>query len=199
MVHISHGNSKMGAIKSVSLPPGITCRDACPCFDQCYANKLIKFRKSVRKAYFENWKILKEDPEQYWREVAAAIMLSRFFRFHVAGDIVDFAYLTNMATIAARNTHCEILCFTKQYEFVNQYLYEYGVFPKNLHIIMSVWRGLNIKNPYKLPEAHVKYRDGSTTARDDAMLCDGNCIECVNTNGGCWTLQHGQQVVFNEH
>lgn len=54
-------------------------------------------------------------------------------------------------------------------------------------------------NPFRLPEAHVRYRDGSTTARDDALDCGGNCTECALTDGGCWTLRTGEQVVFNEH
>ncbi|ETD17192.1 hypothetical protein [[Ruminococcus] lactaris] len=56
-----------------------------------------------------------------------------------------------------------------------------------------------MENPLSLPEAHVRYRDGTTTARDDAVECAGNCTECAITDGGCWSLQNGEQVVFNEH
>ena len=54
-------------------------------------------------------------------------------------------------------------------------------------------------NPFSLPEAHVRYRNGFTTARDDAVECAGNCTECASVSGGCWTLKKGEQVVFNEH
>ena len=40
-------------------------------------------------------------------------MLSRFFRFHVSGDIPNTTYLCRMVEVAKRNRHCEILCFTK--------------------------------------------------------------------------------------
>jgi hypothetical protein len=126
-------------------------------------------------------------------------MMSRFFRFHVSGDIVDNVYLAHMVEIAERNPHCEILCFTKKYEIINQHLDFGGTIPKNLHIILSAWVGLEMVNPFSLPEAHVRYRDGTTTARDDAKECSGNCSECAITDGGCWSLKNGEQVVFNEH
>lgn len=126
-------------------------------------------------------------------------MLSRYFRFHVSGDIPDNVYLAHMIDIADRNKHCEILCFTKKYELVNQHLDFGGQIPKNLHIIFSAWVGLEMANPFSLPEAHVRYRDGSTTAGENAKECGGNCTECAIADEGCWTLQSGEQVVFNEH
>jgi hypothetical protein len=126
-------------------------------------------------------------------------MTSRFFRFHVSGDIPDSDYLVHMIQIAERNPHCEILCFTKKYGIVNDYLSNGGNTPENLHIIFSAWIGLEMANPFSLPEAHVRYRDGSTTARQGATECGGNCTECACTDGGCWTLKPGQQVVFDEH
>ena len=74
-----------------------------------------------------------------------------------------------------------------------------AVIPKNLHIIFSAWVGLEMDNPFLLPEAHVRYRDGTTTARSDTVECGGNCTECAVTDGGCWTLGQSEQVVFNEH
>lgn len=204
-VSISKGNSKMGAIQSVSLPSVITCR-VCDCQKKCYARKLERLRKSVANAYMNNLMVLKSDPVTYWREVEAAIMLSRYFRFHVSGDIPDEDYFDKMVEVAARNPHCEILCFTKKYEIVNNYIYsgfeEFGEkieLPSNLHIVFSGWKGLQMDNPYHFPEAHVRYKDGSTTARNDAQECGGNCVECAKTEEGCWTLKSGEQVVFNEH
>lgn len=126
-------------------------------------------------------------------------MMSRFFRFHVSGDIPDIYYLNHMVDIAERNPHCEILCFTKKYVVVNSYLDAGGIIPKNLHLIFSAWRGLKMENPHGLPEAHVRYRDGTTTAHENAVQCSGNCTECALTEGGCWSLKDGQEVVFDEH
>lgn len=198
-VKISAGNAKLGSIPSVSLPAGITCRSDCECIKKCYAHRLERRRPSVRQAYQHNYELLESQPDVYWREVEASIMMSRFFRFHVSGDIPDCVYLAHMVEIAERNSHCEILCFTKKYDLVNSYL-DMGIqIPKNLHIVFSKWRGLSMDNPYLLPEAHVRYRDGSTTASDIAKECGGNCTECLLTEGGCWSLKSGEQVVFNEH
>lgn len=196
-IRISPGNTKMGPIPSISLPAIKTCR-ACACHDKCYAHKLEKLRPSVRKAYESNLNLYTRDPDTYWREAEAAIMMNRYFRFHVSGDIPDYDYLLHMISIASRVPTCEILCFTKRYEFVNRAL-EALTLPANLHIIFSGWKGLPMDNPFHLPEAHVRYRDGTTTACETAVLCNGNCSECAITNNGCWTLKHGEQIVFNEH
>ena len=197
-VKISKGNSKLGAIPSVSLPSIKTCRN-CACQEKCYAQKLERLRPAVRNAYQHNLEVWLKDPETYWREVEASIMMSRFFRFHVSGDIPSFKYLINMVEIARRQPHCEILCFTKKYNLVNELIEQGGELPGNLHMIFSGWVGLEMANPFSLPEAHVRYRDGYTTARDDAIECGGNCTECALTEGGCWNLRKGQQVIFNEH
>lgn len=197
-VKISSGNSKMGSVPSVSLPSIKTCRQ-CACQSKCYAQKLERLRPAVRNAYQHNLEVLINEPETYWREVEASVMMSRFFRFHVSGDIPTAEYLANMVAVAGRNSHCEILCFTKRYEMVNEFIEQNGELPSNLHMIFSGWIGLDMVNPFSLPEAHVRYRDGSTTAREDAIECGGNCTECALTDGGCWNLQKGQQVVFNEH
>ena len=110
-VKISNGNAKMGAIPSVSLPAGVTCRSDCECSKKCYAKRLERMRPSVRQAYKHNYDLLNSDPNTYWREVEASIMMSRFFRFHVSGDIPDATYFEHMVDIARTNTHCEILCF----------------------------------------------------------------------------------------
>lgn len=199
-VSISKGNEKLGSIQSVSLPPVVTCRP-CACKKKCYARRIELRRRSVRNAYQNNLDILKSEPDVYWREVEGAIMLSRFFRFHVSGDIPDTDYFERMVEVADRNRHCEILCFTKKYEIVNEYLSSHGVdsLPDNLHMVFSAWVGLLMTNPFSLPEAHVRYRDGTTTASDSAKECGGNCTECAITDDGCWTLKNGEQVVFNEH
>lgn len=197
-ISISKGNEKMGSIQSVSLPSGLTCRE-CPCIKKCYARRLERLRKSVRNAYQNNLRLLTEQPDLYWREVEAAVMLSRYFRFHVSGDIPSPEYLANMVHIASRNQHCQILCFTKRYEFVNDFLASGGSLPPNLHLIFSAWVGVPMENPNKLPEAHVLYRDGTSTASPAAVMCGGNCTTCALTDGGCWSLSNGEQVVFKEH
>lgn len=200
-VKISSGNSKMGRIASVSLPSVTSCRKGCLCSKKCYARKLERLRPSVREAYESNYRLLMEDPNTYWREVEGSIMMNRYFRFHVSGDIVDKYYFKHMVEAAMRNPHCQILCFTKQYEIVNEFIENEAEpdIPDNLHVIFSVYPGMKCPNPHNLPEAHIRFRDGSTTARNDAHKCGGNCTECAIVEEGCWVLQCGEQVEFNEH
>lgn len=126
-------------------------------------------------------------------------MLSRFFRFHVSGDIPNREYLTHMIEIASRNAQCQILCFTKRFNYVNEFVRTGGTLPSNLHMIFSGWPGLQMENPYHFPEAHVRFKDGTTTAAVFAKPCQGNCAECARTDEGCWTLHTGEQIVFMEH
>ena len=196
-VSISSGNFKMGKINSVSLPPLVYCI-SCGCCKQCYARRLQRY-KQVKNAWLRNSVILDTDREKYFREVEGAIMLSRFFRFHVSGDIVDDDYFFHMCEIASRYPSCEILAFTKKFDIVNKYIGNFGELPKNLHIIFSAWKGLQMSNPFLLPEAHVLYNDGITTANDGAKYCGGNCTVCAKEHCGCWSLQKGEQVIFKQH
>lgn len=198
-VSISKGNTKMGAIPSVSLPAIVTCRKGCKCSKGCYAAKLERIYKNVKESYQRNLKILIEHPDEYWRQIKEAVAKNRFFRFHVSGDIPTYGYLEKMVETASENPNCEILAFTKQYEYANRYLDIHGEFPKNLHLILSGWRDFVPENPYNLPEAHVRFKDGYCNAREDAIECFGNCTYCTVAGCGCWKLKKGEQVVFNQH
>lgn len=198
-VTISNGNIKMGLIKSVSLPAVTTCDRRCECAKRCYALRMEKRYPSVRKSYVENLRILIENPTEYWNKVETAIKLSRFFRFHVSGDIVDPDYFSHMAEIAKRNPNTEILCFTKKYSIVNDFIANMGMYPDNLHMIFSIWENFECDNPYDVPECHIRYKDGHTTANENAIQCGGNCTECAVHDGGCWTVKSGEQILIDEH
>lgn len=196
-VSISKGNSKMGFIPSVSLPPIITCAAGCKCAKKCYAAKLCKLRPNVRKAYQGNLDALLEDEENYWYQVNHAVRMSKYFRFHVSGDIVDYHYLESMVLTAEQNPGTTILAFTKQYEIVNQYLNIFGYLPENLKIIFSAWPGMPMENPHNMPVANVIFR--GTEPADDWKICGGNCSECACRGVGCWELKKGEHIAFYEH
>lgn len=201
-VCISKSNIKLGMIPSVSLPPIVTCSpNACKfCGKKCYARKMCKLRPSVKESYENNLDILLNDKEKFWREVGGSMALTTYFRFFVSGDIYDKDFLENMVLCAKKNKHCNILCFTKKYSLVNEYL-EHHRLPKNLKIVFSAWKGLEMPNPYKLPTAEVMYKDGTSTAEEGKkyIYCSGNCSECISENRNCWNLKKGEGVIFAEH
>lgn len=204
-ITISKGNIKMGLIPSVSFPPLVTCSpDACKtCGKQhCYAVKIYNLRKTVKHSYDKNLRIYKEEPEKFWRETEAAIMTSHAFRFCVSGDIPDEEFFNKLIEVVDRNKHCEVLMFTKKFDIVNIYMATHGfVLPRNLHIIFSAWRGLEMSNPYLIPECHIIYKNGECTAEEgkNYIMCSGNCTECLCSTKGCWTLKRGEGVLIKEH
>lgn len=199
-ISVSSGNAKMGKIPSVSLPPIVTCSPvACrTCGRKCYAKKICRYSKEAAAAYNRNLDILKNNPALFWDDVDRALKTSRFFRFNVSGDIYNKKYFEKLCEVVKKNNHCEVLIFTKKYDIVNDYLKK-NKLPKNLHVLFSGWIGIEIDNPHNLPEAHVLFKNGETSAKDGAIYCSGNCFECAINNGGCWSLKKGQQVIFREH
>lgn len=201
-VCISKSNIKLGMIPSVSLPPVVTCSPlACKfCGKKCYARKMCKLRPTVKESYDNNLDILMNDKELFWREVEGSIKLTTYFRFFVSGDIYDKDFLENMVLCARKNKHCNILCFTKKYSLVNEYLKHHRL-PKNLNIVFSAWKGLEMPNPFNLPTAEVMYKDGTSTAEEGKkyIYCSGNCSECISEKRSCWNLKKGEGVIFAEH
>jgi hypothetical protein len=196
-VSISSGNRKMGAIPSVSLPPVVTCPRGVPCAAKCYAAKLCRLRPTVREAYARNLEILRADPGEYWRQVRFAASMTRFFRFHVSGDIIGADYFAEMVATAEALPGTEFLAFTKNYTVVNAWIAERGQLPGNLHLIFSEWGRAEIPNPHSLPTAAVIFK--GEEPRDGWKVCGGNCTECACRGVGCWELKPGETIAFYEH
>lgn len=196
-VSFSPGNIKMGAIMSVSQPPIKTCPHNCPCFKDCYAERMCRYRPNVKAAYENNYAVYSEHPTFYMNAVREAAKTQRFFRWHVGGDIVDKAYFAYMVDIAKELRYTQFLCFTKQYDIVNDYIAEHGELPPNLHMIMSAWEGKTLENPFSIPVCRVIEKD--ETPDDSWILCGGNCTECAVSDGGCWSLQNGSTIAIYKH
>lgn len=196
-ITISRGNAKMGAIPSVSLPACITCNPAAPCFKKCYALKLSRRRANVRESYEHNLEVLSRDPALYWLQVKAAASLSRYFRYHVSGDIPNAAYFAAMVQTARELPNTNFLAFTKQYNIVNEYINNGGEIPANLKVIFSNWGEWKCENPHNLPVCEIIFK-GKTPA-DEWKICGGNCTECACRGVGCWELERGEVIAIYEH
>lgn len=191
---ISGGNSKMGSIPSLSLPPIKTCRADAPCTKKCYAARLFKRYKNTALAYERNLQAWKENPNGFEIQVIAAAITTRFFRWHVSGDIVDSTYFAMMCSVARKCPDTKFLVFTKRWDIVNPL---HKTIPSNLQIVYSAWPGLEPDNPYSFPIAHIILRGESP--KDEWKIYGGNCTDCVCRNIGCWELKNGEHIAFYEH
>lgn len=198
-IFVSDGNTKMGGVPSISLTPVTTCHNCAECKKKCYARKLYGLRPILRKQYDANTETYMTNPVSYFEQIDKVMKVTDKFRFHVAGDIIDMQYMDMMVQICRNNPKCQVICFTKAYEIVNQYIKATCSLPKNLHMIFSVWDKTPYTNPYNLPTAHVLYKNGFTTAKNPTHLCNGNCYKCFLNCTGCIGLKNGESVVFKEH
>jgi len=190
-VTISTGNSKLGSIPSVSLPPGTSCIAGAPCRRECYANKAMRMFPSARAAWRKNWRLQRDRRDDYFADISEYIetRAPRYFRWHVSGDIPDQDYLQRMFATARAFPETRFLAFTKRHGL------DFRGRPKNLVIVLSMWSG-GFGNVRKgLPRAW--YQDGTETrVPADAVECPGNCEHC----GMCWALPTlGRDVVFHKH
>lgn len=197
-INISHKNSKLGAdIPSVNLPAGATCRPDAPCFAKCYARKGNFCYGNVRKSLADNLEAYKNDPDFFFDFVAVMTRMSRFFRWHSSGDIVDGRYFRGMVSVAIRNPDVKYLCFTKKFEIVNEFVDGGGEIPQNLRIVFSGWdANFRVDNPHNFPTTWVRFKkQNNAHIPEHAIPCKGKCYECV----ACWQLEPGQAVYFDEH
>lgn len=196
--NISKHNSKLGdQIPSLNMPVGRTCRPDAPCFAKCYARKGNFARPNVKAAHTANLEAYEADPDFFFHYISVMTRLSKYFRWHSSGDIVDERYLDGIVSVARENPSTNYLCFTKKFELVNAYLDKNGELPENLKIVFSAWgKDFIPENPHNLPIAYCELKgEDNSYLPCDCFPCGGKCYECV----ACWQLQKGQTVYFKEH
>jgi hypothetical protein len=202
-IHISGGNAKLGAIMNISLPPVATCHNCSSCKHYCYAVRSYNRFTDTAAGWNENLLLFKTDPIEYFRQIARATKLQRFFRWHVSGDIVNLDYFYNMIYVARDNPNCEYLAFTKAYQIVNAAIAAGAVIPGNLHLLFSAAPGNDMPNPYRIPECHINFADPSqntyTGGAEFEYHCTGNCTECAANGCGCFFLKPGDVTIINQH
>jgi len=196
---ISKGNRKIGRVMNVSLPPLLSCANCSGCSKLCYDIKAcLQYPDTVIDARMRNFAILQKDREEYFRRINDAISrrrLHKFFRWHVAGDIIDADYFARMVEIARRHPDFKFWTYTKNYAVVNEWVDKNGrdALPANLSVMFSEWRGMPMDNPHGFPEFRVVFKDETPPA---GFYCPGNCDVCKEINRGCIA---GETTYCNEH
>lgn len=196
---ISKGNKKIGDTLNVSLPPIITCANCSGCMHLCYDIKAVLQYSNVRKARARNYVLLNRNRNKYFdsiREACARRRNNKYFRWHVAGDIVDIDYFDNMVKIAREFPEFKYWTYTKAYHIVNEWVKNNGKesIPDNLSVMFSEWRGMPMVNPYGFPEFRVVFKDEKKP--DGVKWCNGNCNHCIHANSHC---VKGETVYCMEH
>lgn len=197
---ISQGNRKIGRVMNVSLMPVMTCGNCKECKYLCYDIKAcLQYPNTVIDARMRNTVIMRRDRNEYFRRIDAACSRRRknkFFRWHVAGDIVDIDYFDNMVQIARNHPDFIFWTYTKMYHIVNAWCDANGrdAVPVNLKIMFSEWRGMPMVNPYNFPEFRVVFK--SDAVKPVGHYCPGNCDVCKAAGRGCVA---GETTYCNEH
>ena len=194
---IAAQNSKLGKIPNVSTIPGADCLRGVPCakISECYAMKFFNMYPNVRNAWRHNSQLAHKKPETFFNGIRVYVdkKRPRFFRWHVAGDILDQSYLNSMKSIAVEFPETKFLAFTKRYEF------DYSNLPSNLSIVFSAW--VEKPLPEEMPkDIHIAWvRDAhhlDNRIPKTAIECPGFCESC----GMCWNLKTiKRDVVFHKH
>lgn len=198
---LQKGNNKTGVdCWTVSLIPIADCYNCSKCKPDCYDINNVCFMPAVQNDRARNSALHMFDIAEYWRQVEELVKEKSVtqLRINVGGDLryEDFGYIKSMAE---RCPNTDIMFFTKTYDDMNKFLDE-TEFPSNVHPIISRWCGTDCNNKHNLPESHVLYPDGKTTAPEyGSRYCGGNCSECHLNKDGCWTLKKGESVIFNAH
>lgn len=209
---ISKGNTKLGKVHNISLPPCHSCAPGVPCAEKCYARKAWVQFLETRAAWLRNWKAWTSDAMGYMETIAQHCADKRVerFRWHVAGDIPSLSYYDGMKIVAQCNPETQFLAFTKNYDAImapNR--------PSNLRLVFSMWPGLRVKGLTQdemlrnvSTAASVAWMVPAVESTDDwyneqlksdvnahSLACSGHCDKCFM----CWYMESGSFVAFHEH
>lgn len=201
---ISRGNRKIGRVMNVSTMPGLACGNCIHCLGYCYDIKACaQYSETVIDARVRNYVLAMYHRNVFFARIAQACSRRRtnkFFRWHVAGDILDADYFARMVQIARLFPEFVFWTYTKMYGIVNAWIRDNGPLPDNLHVMFSVWDGMPCPNPYGLPVYVCRLRDGNKDMPDSEIYslyhCPGNCDVCKAAGRGCVA---GESAYIDEH
>jgi len=191
---VSDGNTKLGRIANVNLPPVTTCIANAPCAKEglCYSLKAWNQYPNVRDARRYNLQLWEIDPYWYFKSIDLEIAKKKyhFLRWHSDGDIPNLDYLNRMKKLAEENLGTRFLAFTKKYHFVVD-----QKFPPNLTVIPSAWPAHPLPTSFERIAWMLDGREQRHLNRE-YFECSGHCEDCYK----CWYLyENGKDVVFHKH
>lgn len=199
---MNNNNSKLG-MACLSIPlPICSCDPKAPCFKGCYTQKGHQACTNVLGAYYRNFRIYNEDPEEFFEQIYYKVKFSGLplVRYHDSGDIPDYKYFELMCSTALKLPSIKFMAFTKKYKIVNDYLDSGKEIPENLNVIFSAWDKLwEVPNPHNLPIAYVSFKEERFTPEIPkcAFHCPGRESSCSACRM-CWN-KNLKAVYFDQH
>lgn len=188
-IHISDGNSKLGAIPSISLTPIASCVENIGCASACYAVNIIKRFPVVSAQWRANLSFYKRYPVWYFVKVQEFLAANKpsHFRFHIGGDCPDKNYADMVVFTAKVYPSVQFLIFTKRYTW-----FDPDKLPPNLSVILSV--NCYVKEP--VSALRKSYIRGDIRAWGlDLFKCEGKCTECLY----CFDSKNPMGILLKPH
>lgn len=220
IISLRKGNAKIGrSVYAFNLLPGDepisvktkgqltdiqgTCGGCCEgCVNACYAMRDAKrFHPSCIPSLGKNTLIMRHNMDGMFEQLKKKLARrkAKVLRYHSSGEIESFNYLLHMVKLAVEMPGTKFYCYTKRFAFVQKYLTEYGMFPKNLTVNISVWNGNDKGYDFSKLNKFV-YDDGSDpevaklfhckavdkNGKSTELTCD-KCGRCFNGNKGLIT------------
>jgi hypothetical protein len=201
-INMSNRNSKTG-IACLNLAfPVCSCRENAPCMNQCYAQKGRQQMARIQAAYYRNFRLYNNDPEEFFEQVYYKVKFSGLplVRLFDSGDFPDHEFLERLVELCQKTPTVKYMAFTKKYEIVNEYIDKGNKLPDNLNIIFSAWHKLwEVPNPHGIAVAYVDFKDKSLNPDfpKNAFRCPGRESTC-SACGVCFNKKV-KAVIFNEH
>lgn len=201
-IHMTTKNKKTGpAILDLAFPV-CSCRENAPCKESCYACKGAQQIAVVQAAYYRNWRLWNENPDNFFEQVYYEIKYSGLttVRFFDSGDFPNYDFLERVISLCEKTPDVKYMAFTKQYEIVNDYIFKNGKLPNNLNIVFSAWdKSWEVPNPHELPVAYVEFKDKRMNPNfpKNSFRCpmrESTCSACKV----CWN-KNLKAVIFKQH
>lgn len=193
-VRISPGNSKLGEVPNISLPPGLTCKESVSCrTGGCFAMRLFRYPRTVR-AWLYNLNLWLVDPILFKRSLIDYLQTNTpsKFRWHVGGDLPDREYFNMVIEMGFRFPHTKFLIFTKRTDLV--FPRDAARIPPNLTLIFSMWPGDPLPDPaYRLNFAF-SWLEEDERKPPQHDICKGQCSSCFS----CWGRKD-KDIIFKRH
>ena len=214
-IHLTYGNQKIGQILNISTLAGDeplarkdgyvltnvsgTCGGICElCKKECYARKYtIRRNNTVIPSYNENTLLLRERPEQYFKELKKVLEENKdaVLRAHVSGEFETKDQMEEHCRIGRKTGNIQYF-YTKRFKWLEE-IDNAGLMPDNVRPSVSIWHN-NYDNPNGFHE--FVYDDGTDPevaklphcpavnkmGRETGVTCD-KCNRCINAKRGMKT------------